>query len=117
MASLLADLAGKREPSREVQKPSGIFVGDGLPPVPSKLAEKIRRGEFVEMHELLPEFWAVQRMEGLTQKTLKVTKRVRDILVWLQCFALCECSGQWVARINPRAHGLPGCNSPGQQGV
>ena len=32
-------------------------MGDGLPPVP---AEKISNGEFVEMYELLPEFWTNQ---------------------------------------------------------
>ena len=39
----------------------GEYVGDGLPPVPAKVAAKIRRGEFVEMGELLPEFLASQR--------------------------------------------------------
>ena len=32
----------------------GVYVGKGLPPVPPKLAKKIRSGEFVEMEELLP---------------------------------------------------------------
>ena len=36
---------------------AGIYVGEGLLPVPAKLAEKIVRWEFVEMAELLPEFW------------------------------------------------------------
>ena len=34
----------------------GVYVGDGRPPVPTKLAQKIRRWEFVDMGELLPEF-------------------------------------------------------------
>jgi len=33
----------------------GVYVGEGLPPVPSKLAKQIRSGEYVEMEELLPE--------------------------------------------------------------
>ena len=32
---------------------SGVYLGEGLPPVPDKLAAKIRKGEFVEMGELL----------------------------------------------------------------
>lgn len=34
---------------------TGTKISDGLPPVPEKLVAKIRRGEFVELHELLPE--------------------------------------------------------------
>ena len=34
---------------------AGMKISDGLPPVPEKLVAKIRRGEFVELHELLPE--------------------------------------------------------------
>ena len=30
----------------------GVYVGEGLPPVPAKLAAKIRQGDFVEMGEL-----------------------------------------------------------------
>ena len=37
---------------------AGIYVGEGLLPVPAKLAEKITRWEFTEMAELLPKFWS-----------------------------------------------------------
>jgi len=33
------------------------YVGDGMPPVPAMLAAKNWRWEYVEMEELLPEFW------------------------------------------------------------
>ena len=36
---------------------SSICLGEGLPPVPAKLVEKIRRGNFIEMYELLPDLW------------------------------------------------------------
>ena len=32
---------------------SGVYAGEGLPPVPSKLTEKIRRWEFIEMSEAI----------------------------------------------------------------
>jgi len=35
---------------------AGVYVGDGLPPVPQKLADKIHRWEFIDMGKLLPEF-------------------------------------------------------------
>ena len=36
-------------------KDSGTRIGEGLPPVPAKLAQRIIKGEFIELHELLPE--------------------------------------------------------------
>ena len=39
-------------------------IGEGLPPVPARLVAKILRHEFVEMHELLPEFWQDQKEGG-----------------------------------------------------
>ena len=42
----------------------GVYVGDGIPPVPQKLAAKIRRGKFIEMGELLPELWTVKGEDG-----------------------------------------------------
>ena len=42
----------------QLQLPSaGTCIRDGMPPVPAKLAAKICRWEFIEMAELLPEFW------------------------------------------------------------
>ena len=52
----------------------GLYVGEGLPPVPVKLVEKIHTWEFVEMAELLPEYWgstqSVRPESELTQGTL-----------------------------------------------
>ena len=39
----------------------GVYVGEGAAPVPKKLADKILRWEFVEIGELLPEFWLCAR--------------------------------------------------------
>ena len=36
---------------------TGVSIGEGLPPLPLELAEKIRRWEYIDMSELLPEFW------------------------------------------------------------
>lgn len=69
-----------------------MYVGDGLPPVPAKIAAKIGRWEFIEMYELLPEFWT-QKGDEMASKTstssrAKAKRWVHDINVWLQCFAL-----------------------------
>ena len=67
---------------------SGVYLGEGLPPVPDKLAAKIRRGEFVEMGELLPEFWSPTKGEEESSKETKGRKsrKVTDIFTWIQCF-------------------------------
>ena len=52
LAETLTGLQSAKTP----KPPSGVFMGDGLSPVPAKLVAKIWRGEFVEMDELLPEF-------------------------------------------------------------
>ena len=69
---------------------AGTYVGDGMPPVPAKLAEKIKRWEYVEMGELLPEFWASAR-EGEgdgKERRARQSRKVTDINSWLQCYAV-----------------------------
>ena len=46
---------------------AGVYVGDGLPPVPQRLADKINRWEFIDMGKLLPEFWLVPKDEDLAK--------------------------------------------------
>ena len=69
-------------------KAPGTHIGEGLPPVPAKLVARIVRHEFVEMHELLPEFWHDQKDGGKTTDKAKSKKRALDLTVWLQCFAV-----------------------------
>lgn len=70
----------------------GVYVGEGLPPVPTKLAEQIQRWDFVDMAELLPEYWGVVPGAKLGAEALnaKATrkKKVTNILTWVQCFAV-----------------------------
>jgi len=60
--------------------------------VTNKLAEWIGRWEYIEMYELLPEFWPSQKAteEGTSKRSNRSTakKRVQDINVWLQCYAM-----------------------------
>ena len=67
---------------------SGIFIGEGIQPVPAKLADRIWSWEFIEMADLLPEQMAPKREEsGLSLLFLaQKHKHVTDINVWLQCF-------------------------------
>ena len=72
----------------------GVYVGAGNTPVPSKLAERIRRWDYVDMAELLPEV----RLSGGESEGKMLTKRPRyvtEIFSWIQCF------GTYVSVLGP----------------
>ena len=52
----------------------GVFVGEGLSPVPIQLAADIQWGEFVDMGALPPEFWPLAPEDDSHAKS-KVTTR------------------------------------------
>ncbi len=64
----------------------GAYVWEGLPPVPAKLAGKIRRWEFVEMGELLPEFWTAKEEVERKDQRPRQGRKVTEIFTWLQCY-------------------------------
>ena len=62
IANILGDLTSEGTTHHTTgAKSDGVFLGDGLPPVPAKLAERIGRWEYIEMYELQPEFWPSQK--------------------------------------------------------
>ena len=67
-----------------------FHIGEGLPPVPGKIATRIQNWKYVEMLELLPEFWATSGEDDTTKRIsrARAKKRVQDIHVWLQCYAV-----------------------------
>ena len=68
----------------KLQSGAGAYVGEGLPPIPPKLAKKIVAGEYIEMEELLPEMCT--REEGEPGAKRRCLRRASDIFTWLQCF-------------------------------
>ncbi len=69
------------------QSVEGVYMGEGVPPVPVRLAARIRRGEYIEMGELLPEFWQGVKEETGKEARPRRTRKVSDILTWTQCYA------------------------------
>lgn len=67
---------------------NGVYIGDGLVPVPAKLATKIQHGEFIDMGELLPEFWPSSQDDDGQKSETKTCRgrKVTDILTWLQSY-------------------------------
>ena len=68
----------------------GVSIGEGLAPVPRKMAEKIWRWEFVEMGDLLPENGMLRTEDGSSNPLGVVRRRrqITDVLTWVQCFAV-----------------------------
>lgn len=67
----------------------GIQVGEGMAPVPKKLAEKIWKWEFVEMSEMVAESWS-QKLDEPSAGLVAVNRRrrpVTELIPWVQCFA------------------------------
>ena len=73
-ARTLANMLSGLTPEGEATRPKAeftlkaTFLGDGLPPIPAKLAERICRWEYIDMSDLLPEFWRDQKAEEGTAK-------------------------------------------------
>ena len=83
-------------PTSTVLKPHALVLSPALPPIPNRLADKIRGGTFVEMKELLGDNIALlQRLEEVqghpsSQLVLAPTSaRLREVsspLTWVSCF-------------------------------
>ena len=75
-------------PRRLAAPARGVYIGEGLPPVPAKLAERIVRWEYIEMSEMLPEFWTQTTLDEPDSKPAAARRRrqVTEIFTWLQCF-------------------------------
>ena len=56
--------------------------------MPVKLAAKIRRGEFMDMGELLTEFWSTPNEDdGQLEAKQRRSRKVTDIFTWIQYFS------------------------------
>ncbi len=75
--------------SHEFNDPGVVYVGEGLPPISKLIVDRIVEWKFVDMAELLPEYWALLRGEDDSKKAaVRRPKQVTDFHTWLQCFAL-----------------------------
>ena len=61
---------------------AGVYVGEGLPPVPTR---KIAAGDYIEMEELLPEMCTREDSEPGAKR--RCSRRASDIFTWLGCNA------------------------------
>ena len=78
-----APLCNLLRDSGMVKESAGIYMGEGLLPVPAKLAEKIIHWEFVEI-----QFWTPSvgnDLPPLKTSTHRQKRAVTDITTWVQC--------------------------------
>ena len=82
--------------SSSSEVPAPFTLGEGLPPVPGKLVQKIQRGEFVDMAELLRDNMELERRRtarempaaGLGLGVQPSRREVPDLISWVQCFGV-----------------------------
>ena len=56
--------------SGNTDAPAPFTLGEGLPPVPGKLVQKIQRGDYVDMAELLRDDMELERRKASRESTL-----------------------------------------------
>ena len=92
-AAVQPTLLGAAQTTPSVVVPTGLFLGDGLLPLPQKLMRRIIALEFVEMRELLPEEWLHSVTEesdnhSCCNSAVKKKKApVTNIFTWFQGYA------------------------------
>ena len=67
----------------------GLFLGDGVMPIPQKLVNKILALEYVEMRLLLPESWLYEEngTHCCDKRDRSKKPEIRSIFPWLQSFS------------------------------
>ncbi len=94
MSSAILEVPGRISGSpanASAEIPQPFFLGDGMPPVPTKLVGKILKGEFVDVTELLREAersrnTSGQALAASTAQLMPCRREVSDLLSWVQCF-------------------------------
>jgi hypothetical protein len=79
--------------SGNTDAPASFTLGEGLPPVPGKLVQKIQRGDYVDMAELLRDNMELERRKASRESTLALgiqpsRREVPDLISWVQCFGV-----------------------------
>ena len=57
------------------QEPQPVTIGEGLPPIPGKLAGRIDSGKFVELSNLLPDHLSATNVDADSSKASKPAAR------------------------------------------
>ena len=83
-------------PTKKQPPPPPFIVGEGLPVIPSKLVQKIQKGEFIDMAELLKDNIEADRRRTTSAGSMVASilastrprREVPDLMGWVQCFGI-----------------------------
>ena len=89
--SLQLPLTSLTDSPTKAEQTVAVSVGPHSPPIPKKLADKIWRNEFVELHELLPSRLGIPAptlLDVLASPSTPKTplKQISTIEEWVMCF-------------------------------
>ena len=111
LATTVATLTHEGE--KVLPQGGGVYVGEGLPPVPLELAKKIRSGDYIEMEELLLE---VRNLEDdIPSEPKRQCSRHIYVAAMFRCIR--QHSRGTSTGGYPGAHGLHDNDHQGEQGV
>ena len=76
--------------------PAPFMLGEGLPPVPGRLVQKIQRGDYVDMAELLRDNMELERRKASCESSASALglgiqpscREVPNLISWVQCFGV-----------------------------
>ena len=84
---------GKAEPAGGAKSTTPFLLSKGLPPIPATFVAKIKKGDFVDMAELLRDNIEAERRcskesgsGASTGQQSQSRREIPDILSWVQCF-------------------------------
>ena len=90
LVSLNSALANILPPTEKAQSAEAITVGPSSPPLPKRLADRIWKGEYIDLRELLPSHLGVPEptVFDLFSKTERIRprKHISSIQDWMLCF-------------------------------
>ncbi len=103
ISSLLSGLQGSSHesiplaqlPNPPTKSPPSVFLGQGIPSIPRKMANRILAGEFVDFADLPPAKLKQKQVSAPTEgnillvqssELLQQRKPIGDLPTWLQCF-------------------------------
>ena len=97
----LANLLPWSVPSLHVDRSGGSYVREGLPPAPQKLADRIRRREFIDMAEMLAEFWPIDHkgQGGRGEEAQSLQAKASHRLSHLAAVFCKSTAASWAVRI------------------
>ena len=89
-----------------------MLVGEGLPPIPSKVVQAIEKDDFIDLAQLLPKTpnWDDEVADQVILiSKVKPMKRetIQDLPTWVEAFCTFGAiQGEKVPKASPRSHGL-----------